>query len=495
MIVALLLACRPSEVDPGPGSGWDHPVARSLRAGVPGFEVEEGRQQVFGGCEQAIEELGHCLGNNPATPYVTLYFGDYDELFGVVRLDPDEAVVWLGRTPREARYFSFTAAVHERLYDAGWDTPVGSVAGSLHHRNVRHDGPAVEPFDRLTAIVATGDRRVAAEIRRELASRLAAEGVGPDVVNVVEIPMLDEAGVAAAQADPSHAGSTVVRLRPGHEQGSDGFSFGWRLADGDPDDPFLDGDRAQAAIFRFTPHVRSEPSPWDWPHLPPLRDVENTPPQALLESLRVLTDAVLEQARASGLEAVRDVAEETNFSGFRCIELGIRCGNSDDAWYAATYPVLLPVDLADAGITLIGVVHPDVRQTLGAGPSLAYANLNVQHVATAQALDGWFHDELRGSARAMFPAGVAGIPEHHLDLLFAVDVRRDCGSSSSPCLELSTDLVPDGDTINVLERAYLDLSTGTGPHRASILASRQVVHGPRVVPRLDAGWIEVQALP
>lgn len=484
-----LLACKsPAPTDPPPiGTTAHDPLIEAVRMGqLRGYALEEGRLQAFDEqrCDELIAELGHCLGNNPTTPYVTAFFDEFEAPFGRVNLDPEQALLFVGRTPPDSDYFSLNAAVHERIYDGELDTPVGSVAPSLHHRVIAHAGSS--PFGAPFVAIAAAERETAQRLKRDLLPLLQRAGITEDVVNVLPIPWQTDEELAVTEADPAYDDVTVTALRMGHGPEADRFSFTWRVAGADPSDPFFDGDRIPQAVFRLTPDEPVTHDPWPYPLLPPLRDASNTPPPELGEALRALAERVSADVEARGLQSLRVRFEETTFDGFRCIQNRIRCGNSDDALYSGSVKVGLPDGPADAGVFVVGVVHPDVPP-LGSGPPLAYSNLNLQNADEQRALTGWTHHELRGTARARYPGGIDGVSASLFDRLYLREVRRVCDTDD--CLPL--DALPAGAQLNFLERAYLDLATNTGPHPAAILEPRVVIYGPGVVPRVLQGFIEV----
>lgn len=489
-MIAFLLACggpQPELPEPPVGTTYADPVIDGLRAhGLQGYTVQEGRLQSFdeAQCDVLIETLGHCQWNNPATPYVTAFFDEYDAPFGRVDLDPRQAVVFVGRTPPESLYYSLSVAVHERTYPDGVLTPVGSVAASLHHQRIQAAGV----FDAPTVVIATADRAVAQQVRRGLEPLLASAGILEDVVNVVEIPFQSEADLQAIAADPAYEDITVTALRMGHEDGADRFSLAWRVAGADPDSDWFDGDRIHQAVFLLTPDDTAPHDPWTYPLLPPLRDSENRPPSDVEASVRLLAETLSQQVEDRGLRSVRLPFDETVFDGFACIENGQLCGNSDDALYLGSVRVQLPEAPVDAGVFVVGVVHPDVAGLGGGGPRLAYSNLNLQNASELRAIGSWLHPALRGTARSRFPGAIAGIPGSVFDVLYVLEFSNHC--QHPDCLPLEA--LGAGDRFNFLERAYLDLGTGTGPHPSTIVEPRLIVYGPTLIPLVLQNTIEVR---
>ena len=100
-----------------------------------------------------------CLGNNPSSPYGALFVPAApgqpaaadrpDGLSSTFRLRADEAIVFVGSTPPEVKYFGFTPYVADRAKDGGGRRLVAA--------SVSEPGEAV--FGKRTAVIAAADRR------------------------------------------------------------------------------------------------------------------------------------------------------------------------------------------------------------------------------------------------------------------------------------------------------------------------------------------------
>jgi hypothetical protein len=122
----------PSPRPPLPAAHWQDTAQRLTTALTQrGYVVQAGQVRFFQ--PEDCLALENCAGNNPSSPY-GLYClpaapdetvaKTYESpcppesnLRWVWRLRPDEAVVFLGKTPPEARYFSFRSYLFSRQ---GW---------------------------------------------------------------------------------------------------------------------------------------------------------------------------------------------------------------------------------------------------------------------------------------------------------------------------------------------------------------------------------------
>jgi len=118
------------------------------------------------------------------------------------RLRQDEAVVIIGMTPPPMAYFSFDLTMMKGFLGTGHLLWV-AIGDPISNKTVRTTGAT--PYDRLFALVITGNRRTQAEVDK----MLAATGLG-DATNHIPIP------------------ASMFRL--GLDEGSDQFFLGTRTA-------------------------------------------------------------------------------------------------------------------------------------------------------------------------------------------------------------------------------------------------------------------------
>jgi hypothetical protein len=143
--------------------------------------------------------LFSCNGNNPVTPYKGYIlppapgqidpnpFSDLHNMSLVYRLRPDEALVYVGKTPPECTYFGYQSFqfYHQYPGEEVFRKTFANVGDSLNHFTIKVEGgDDASPFDQPVIIITTADRGVDQRVRK------AAEFVGysPEIVNTEVIP-------------------------------------------------------------------------------------------------------------------------------------------------------------------------------------------------------------------------------------------------------------------------------------------------------------------
>jgi len=233
-----------------------------------GFTVQQGAVGFFDVIK--LYDLGvlpNALGNNPSTRYLTYFvppapgrkvseeIGKIAATLGINleaaafwNLGPDEAVVFVGRTPPECRYFSFDLQLVERTYgnETRWIfSNIGDTVNNLViNTEGTPDGAAGNPFNQTTVIVATADRGIDQRIQ---AAAISA-GYPDNIFNTQVLP------------------SSMLNL--GVENNSDKFLIAMRPAfykDKQAGDDYLNS--TPAIVFRVTPNLTTKPDPYDFPKL------------------------------------------------------------------------------------------------------------------------------------------------------------------------------------------------------------------------------------
>ena len=127
-------------------------------------------------------------GNNPTTKYLTYFVPPapghkVPELFSQIattlgvsanlspfwNLGPDEAVIFVGRTPPECRYFSYDHYIVDRTYGNETRWLFANLADTVNNLVINTEGTpngsSGNPFNQTTIIVATADRGIDQRIR------------------------------------------------------------------------------------------------------------------------------------------------------------------------------------------------------------------------------------------------------------------------------------------------------------------------------------------
>jgi len=124
------------------------------------------------------EDLSTCFGNNPSTFYglyllpispVNVSSGAVsnnleDATYKPWRMRRDEAVIFLGKTPPEARYFSFRSYLYDRQGNSENRSILYASLGDSLNQNVITT-LTDNPFNANTMVITTGDRITNARIR------------------------------------------------------------------------------------------------------------------------------------------------------------------------------------------------------------------------------------------------------------------------------------------------------------------------------------------
>lgn len=494
---------RPSTAPTGevwPTTSWSSPALEALRDGLPGMTWSEGHMDtlLLEHCPGVVDQLGHCLGINPLTPFFTFRFeadANIGQPVGAFRLAPDEAVVFVGETPPEGIYLSLQNHVYARRYqadDAEHTIVLGTISPSVNQRTLAYDGPPDSPWGRKTAVIWSANTETAERVLAGLADVFADHGVDPGAIEVVPIPDLDEADQQAVASDPAYEGVDVVDLRMGYRETDDWFTVVVRIAGLPLDSPYIDPAVTPAAPFKVKLDDPPGYAPFEYPRLPPVRDGSGRP-DALVAAVDRLSLSVLQRLRATGAQRARLRFSTHDFSGYRCVNRGLACGSIDDALYRSSMSTSLEPHVVTGGLFAVGVVHPDVPGVYPDAPDLAYSSVTLRNEVQRMGLVGIGHEALRGTARARFPDGIDGVSDADLDLMYVWEFARDCADRPY-CTTIGSGPVevPEGHDFNLTERAYLDHRTNTGPGADAIVRPWAVWYGDTVDPRPLQGRVIIE---
>jgi len=204
-------------------------------------------------------------GNNPTTKYMGYFvppapgneidteIAEYSKALGmsvnttnIWNLRPDEAIVFVGRTPPECRYFSFDSAQQSGIYgnEILWTWP--NLGDTLNNLVIKTEGTPNgkpgNPFNQTTMIIHTADKGI--DQRIHAAARSA--GYPDGIINTMVFP------------------SSILHM--GVENYSDSFSVYIRPAlykDKQAGNDYL--NNTPAVIFRITPNESTKLDPYKVP--------------------------------------------------------------------------------------------------------------------------------------------------------------------------------------------------------------------------------------
>jgi len=298
-----------------------------------GFVVGQGAAAMFPLIE-AYEAglIKACWGNDPTKPYLVCMVppapgeqvpsykfkvGEFLGLKGVTilfRMRPDEALVFIGRTPPECKYFSYCGYLMERVYGNGRRVVFADLTDSLNNLTINTEGTPNgaegNPFDKNTIIVSTADRSIDKRVR---AAAISA-GYSSSIINSYVIP------------------SPILKM--GLQDDSDTFNFFIRpsiFRDQSAGDAYI--KKPPAVILRITPKEHVNLDPYGVPQLR-MRGTGKTE-HDLTQALSALRKAIL--TKYSNLEATELEICEWVTEGYEAIQRGINvAGPTRDALYLWT---------------------------------------------------------------------------------------------------------------------------------------------------------------
>lgn len=453
-----------------------------------GFTVQQGALGFFDLIKvYDLKVLPNALGNNPSTKYLSFFvppapgqkvpeeiakiaatLGINLDAAAFWNLGPDEAVVFVGRTPPECRYFSFDLQLVERTYgnEARWiwsnlGDPVNNLVISTKGTP---NGAAGNPFNQTTVIVATADRGIDQRIK---AAALSA-GYPDNIFNTLVFP------------------SSMLNM--GVENNSDTYLIGLRPAfykDKQAGDDYL--NNTPAIVFRVTPNQTTKLDPYNYPKLR-VRGTGTTEFD-LTDDLELLKKAILNKyGNLNATELPTSITVPSDG-----IQRGIDAmGPDNDAcylWTSNLTPYSPTPSFPDLSKYYDFQPHPTV--TLGSHTNEFIIIYGVNHVATGKATyasatiygaEGWngvgtIHDaNLNGTAEDYLP------DNPNAKYLYVYKIARNCNGDLN-CFEVPTGPGAYGIALDqplmIFWRMYLEKATKTGPSYSEIVYDRAIKFDPK----------------
>jgi hypothetical protein len=433
--------------------------------------------------------LPSAYGNNPSTKYLTYFVPPapgriVPELFSRITkalgmgqdksafwtLGPDEAVVFIGRTPPECRYFSFDHYLLSRTYGNEPRWIFANLADTVNNLVIKTEGTpnaaAGNPFNQTTVIVATADRGVDQRIQ---AAAIRA-GYSSEIFNTQVFP------------------SSMLNMNL--EDSSDNFLILIRPAlykDKQAGNDYL--NNTPATVLRITPNESVKLDPYDYPKLR-LRGTGTTELD-LMDDLEKLRTAIMDKYNGSNAtELPTSIAVPM---GSDAIQRGIDAvGPNNDAFY-----------LWSANQTVSSQTPPFPNLTLYydflRNPAITLGNdadefiivYGVNHVATGKATYSNFAvygaDVWNGVGAIEDPV-FNGTAEEYLPdnpnakYLYVYKIARNC-SGDPHCFAVPTGPGAYGIALDqplmIAWRSYLEKSTKTGPSSSEMVYDRAIKFDPK----------------
>ncbi|MDD1752772.1 MAG: hypothetical protein LUQ38_06775 [Methanotrichaceae archaeon] len=455
-----------------------------------GFTVQQGRIGYFDLIKVYNSGvIPSAYGNNPSTKYL-LYFvppapgyqipelfakiaatlGMSQNLSSVWNLGPDEAVVFVGRTPPDCRYFSYDHYIVDRTYGNETRWIFANLADTVNNLVINTegtpDGRLGNPFNQTTVIITTADKGIDQRIRA--ASKSA--GYSDNIANTQVMP------------------SSMLNM--GLENNSDTFAIILRPAlynDEQAGNDYL--NNTPAVILRVTPNKSTKLDPYSYPELRE-RGTGKTEFD-LVDDLQELRKAVLNQY--SGLNATELPTSQIVLVGSDGIQRGIDSMIPDnDACYLWTGNQT--ISSSTPPFPNLSLYYDFLRNppvTLGNDTNEFIIAYGVNHVATGKAMYsnfGPYGADVWNGVGAISDADFNGTAEKYLPdnpnakYLYVYKVARNC-SGDSHCYEVPYG--PGGYGIGldqplfIFWRSYLEKATKTGPTYSEIVYDRAIKFSPK----------------
>ncbi len=424
-----------------------------------GFLVQEGKLETFDVLK--IFDAGlipSCWGNNPTTPYMIYKLPvapgqtapnmitdvplrpENKGLWGDNRFRPDEAVLFIGKTPPEVKYFSYRSYLCNRYFPIEGKVRriFASLGDTLSNFTINTSGTPDDPFEKETIIISTADRGIDSRIREVLKQT----GYSPDIINTDIIP------------------HSLVKM--GLKEEDDTFIFMHRIAlfaDEAKGEQYLQSN--PGIVWRLTPKtsVLTDPFP-----IPPLlvRGTGDTSELDLMGAVDDLRQAIIDKYsdyQFNDLSTSLWVLE-----GYDAIQRGVDVlGETRDAVYLITSNFSL-ADNPDDFVILYGVNH-------GVTGKVIYSNIAIYGAEYLNGVNAVIDQKLIGTAEEYLPAH----PEAKYLYVWKV-ARRANGDEQ--CLDVPWGKGAAGVELDqemfIGYRAYIEKATKVGPNWSEILYDRAI---------------------
>jgi hypothetical protein len=455
-----------------------------------GFTVQQGAVGFFDLIK--LYNLGvfpSAYGNNPSTRYLTYFVPPAPgqelpkELIEITatlgislnasafwNLGPDEAVVFVGRTPPECRYFSYDHYLMSRTYGNETRWIFANLGDTVNNLVINTEGTpngaAGNPFNQTTVIVTTADSGIDQRIR---AAALSA-GYSDNIFNTQVLP------------------SSMLNMGLGND--SDTFFIGLRPAfykDKQVGDNYL--NNTPATVFRVTPNQTTKLDPYDYPELR-VRGTGTTEFD-LMDDLEELRNAILD--KYTDLNATELPTSILVPIGSDAIQRGIDAvGPDNDAcylWSANQTVSSTTPSFPDLSLYYDFLRNPPIM--LGNDSNEFIIVYGINHVATEKATyqnfvlygaNGWngvgaIHDaDFNGTAEEYLP------DNPNAKYLYVYKIARNCRDDPH-CFEVPTGPGAYGigldQPLYIAWRSYLERATKTGPSYSEIVYDRAIKFDPK----------------
>jgi hypothetical protein len=408
---------------------------------------------------------------NKSSPYVGVKIPPIEAPLPVFQLRPDEAVVVIGVTPPEVKYFGFQLYLGERVYPGsteGFFAPhqplLASLGDAVNQRTIKTIGP--DPFNSTAVFIFTPDQGTEARVRAALRSA----GYPDAMINTVAVPAL----MLNLGVDPQVNDILLIILRMA--------KFTDEGAGQDYVDAFA-GNNPPLTAFRVTPKSSGTLRPFPTPPLR-IRGTGRTE-MDLTASLDQLRQAILNVNKS--YIATEYVTHPIAYDGFDYIQRAANAlGDTRDSLYLGAG------GLPEFGVNDTVTLRED-EFLIAYGPKhvatgkSTYSSISIYATEPQLPLGSVFYDKFEGSADAYDVPGA--------DLLYAYKIKRNCNGEQF-CMELTPPpyqpcnpwcgtsecpsfTIGDSTRLGFFWRNYLEPSTNVGAAFTEVLYDRLIKFSPQ----------------
>jgi len=402
--------------------------------------------------------LFSCNGNNPGAPYKAYvlppepgqtlpnFFADTTNMSIATRLRPDEAIVFIGKTPPECTYYSYQYFQYYHYYPmAGkFRKTFANVGDTLNFMTLRTNGSGPEDsFGKAAIIISTADKGIDQRIRE------AAESAGypQEIMNTEVLP--------------------PAMLRLGTDKHDDALIFLHRIYSfKNPQAGSAYMNNLSGIVLRITPNESASLDPYPVPKLR-VRGTGNTSELDLMPALNDLRQAILKKyglANATELPTHLWLTE-----GYDAMQRGINViGVTRDTVYLNSTLFILR-EAPGEFLIVYGVNH-------AASGKAIYSNLGIYGLRLENGVVAVNNSMLAGTAEEYLPDNPGA------KYLYVWKLARHCDNASF-CTEVPYGQKSRGVELNETAfigfRGYIEKETAVGPDNREMAYDRGILFRPQ----------------
>ncbi|MCQ8893621.1 MAG: PEGA domain-containing protein [Methanolinea sp.] len=429
---------------------------RELQA--EGFIVQQGKLEKFDVLAMYdAHVIPSCYGNNPSTPYLAYKLPAYPGLGqrgGRVSdapvkpenrglwldyfMEPDEAIVYVGPTPPEVKYFSYRSYIGTRWFpdQNTYQRIFASLGDTINNVRIRTGivpgQTSTGPYNKPIMIITTADKGTNDRVKKAA----VRAGYSTGMMNDDIIP------------------SGLIRMGLGNT--SDTITFVHRLAFFANET--LGNDYVNSTpgyVFRLTPTISQAPQPYGVPRLI-VRGTGDCHELDLLKDQEALRDAIIARY-GDGMIVTENKTDIWVLEGYDSLQRETdSLGDNRDALYLRNGDYLLAMD---DFIIVYGVNHR-------ASGKAIYTNVALYGTKALNGVVAVTDAEYEGTALSYLPG------DPNAGLFYVWKFARNCNGEEG-CTEVPTCCgglgIPPDIPVRIGFRSYIEKETGIGPSFNEIL--------------------------